>query len=72
MRRRSNGRKCNEDKEWDKENKTYLVIEDKVMKEETKEVTDNEYKEEQMRRNRWKGGKGDTKKEKVIMNMVIN
>jgi len=42
------------------------------MKEETKEVTDNEYKEEQMRRNRWKGGKGETKKEKVIMNMVIN
>ena len=27
---------------------------DKVMKEETKELTDNEYKEEQMRRNRWK------------------
>jgi hypothetical protein len=26
------------------------------MKEETKEVTYNEYKEEQMRRNRWKGG----------------
>ena len=42
------------------------------MKEETKEVTDNEYKEEQMRRNRWKRGKGETKKEKVIMNMVIN
>ena len=72
MRRRSNGRKFNEDKEWDKENKKYLVIEDKVMKEETKEVTYNEYKEEQMRRNRWKGGKGETKKEKVIMNMVIN
>jgi len=42
------------------------------MKEETKEVTDNEYKKEQMRRNRWKGGKWETKKEKVIMNMVIN
>ena len=42
------------------------------MKEETKEVTDNEYKEEQMRRNRWKGGKGDTKKEKAIMMMMIN
>ena len=25
------------------------------MKEETKEVTDNEYKEEQMRRNSWRG-----------------
>ena len=42
------------------------------MKEDTKEVTDNEYKEEQIRRNRWKGGKGDTKKEKVIMMMMIN
>ena len=62
MRRRSNGRKCNEDKEWDKENKTYLVIEDKVMKEETKEVTVNEYKEEQMKRNRWKGGKEKQRK----------
>ena len=43
--------------QWDKENKKYLEIEDKVMKEETKEVTSNKYKEEQMRRNRWKGGK---------------
>ena len=42
------------------------------MKEETKEVTDKEYKEEQMRRNRWKGRKGETKKEKVIMMVVIN
>ena len=42
------------------------------MKEETKEVTDNEYKEEQMRRSSWKGGKGDTKKEKAIMMMMIN
>ena len=42
------------------------------MKEETKEVTEKEYKEEQMRRNRWKVKKGDTKKEKLIMNMVIN
>ena len=72
MRRRCNGRKCNEDKEWDKENKKYLEIEDKVMKEETKEVTYNEYKEEQMRRNRWKGGKGETKKEKAIMMMMIS
>jgi hypothetical protein len=29
----------------------HLEIEAKVMKEQTKEVTDNEYKEEQMRRN---------------------
>ena len=50
----------------------YLEIEDKVMKEETKEVTDNKYKGEQMRRNRWKGGEGEIKKEKVIMNMVIS
>ena len=35
----------------------YLEIEDKVMKEETDKVTDSKYKEEQMRRNRWKGGK---------------
>ena len=42
------------------------------MKEETKEVTDKEYEEEQMRRNRWKGGKGEIKKEKVIMMVMIN
>ena len=33
-----------------KKTQKYLEIEDKVMKEETTEVTDNEYKEEQMRR----------------------
>ena len=42
------------------------------MKEETKEVTDNEYKEEQMRRSRWKGETAETKKEKVAMMMMIN
>ena len=34
------------------------------MKEETKEVTDNEYKEEQMRRNRRKAGGGMRNKER--------
>ena len=33
------------------------------MKEETKKVTDNEYKEEQMRRNRWRGGMRNKERE---------
>ena len=36
------------------------------MKEETKEVTDNKYKEEQMRRKRWKGGKETQRKRRQI------